>query len=419
MNKFWIIALDVYKKNVRSISFLIMLLAPFLLMGIIYLAGSLASNFSSDTTIGIVTSDHTVSQALTKSKGTDLSFKSYDSQKAAQDALKNEKIDGFMKLDTTDNTVVATLYNTSSIGSTTELGLQQMLSQIQSTLRAQSLDISAEAAVSLSQPATFSKTKVSFNDQGKMIQGEDNSAIQLILVIGITIVLFIFITSYSSIIAQEIASEKGTRIMEVILSSTKAKTHFYGKLTGVILVALTQIVVYVAAFSIGYTQLKKLDFVKSLLENFTLDKLFGPALWFTLLFFIFGILVYAVLAALCGSLVSKPEDTAKAVQPILYIGMIGYIIGFTFGTNDPQNIVIKVTSFIPLISSYVMPIRLATNTASLAQASISFLLLVLFGIGLTLFSANLYKSNVLVYSEKGMFQSLKQSLTILANEKRK
>ncbi|EOT51399.1 MULTISPECIES: ABC transporter permease [Enterococcus] len=419
MNKFWIIALDVYKKNVRSISFLIMLLAPFLLMGIIYLAGSLASNFSSDTTIGIVTSDHTVSQALTKSKVADLSFKSYDSQKAAQDALKNEKIDGFMELDTTDNTVVATLYNTSSIGSTTELGLQQMLSQIQSTLRAQSLDISTEAAASLSQPATFSKTKVSFNDQGKMIQGEDNSAVQLILVIGITIVLFIFITSYSSIIAQEIASEKGTRIMEVILSSTKAKTHFYGKLTGVILVALTQIVVYVAAFSIGYTQLKKLDFVKSLLENFTLDKLFGPALWFTLLFFIFGILVYAVLAALCGSLVSKPEDTAKAVQPILYIGMIGYIIGFTFGTNDPQNIVIKVTSFIPLISSYVMPIRLATNTASLAQASISFLLLVLFGIGLTLFSANLYKSNVLVYSEKGMFQSLKESLTILANEKRK
>lgn len=419
MNKFWIIALDVYKKNVRSISFLIMLLAPFLLMGIFYLAGSLASNFSSDTTIGIVTSDRTVSQALTKSKVADLSFKTYDTQQAAQDALKNEKIEGFMKLDTADNTVVATLYNTSSIGSTTELSLQQLLSQIQSTLRAQSLDISAEAATSLSQPATFSKTKVSFNDRGKMIQGEDNSAIQLLLVIGITIVLFIFITSYSSIIAQEIASEKGTRIMEVILSSTKAKTHFYGKLTGVILVALTQIVVYIAAFSIGYTQLKKLDFVKSLLENFTLDKLFGPALWFTLLFFIFGILVYAVLAALCGSLVSKPEDTAKAVQPILYIGMIGYIIGFTFGTNDPQNIVIKVTSFIPLISSYVMPIRLATNTASLTQASISFLLLVLFGICLTLFSANLYKSNVLVYSEKGMFQSLKQSLTILANEKQK
>ena len=82
------------------------------------------------------------------------------------------------------------------------------------------------------------------------------------LAMGITILLFVFISSYSSIIAQEIASEKGTRIMEVILSSTKAQTHFYGKLTGVILVALTQIFIYGVAFVLGYSQLKNLDFMK-------------------------------------------------------------------------------------------------------------------------------------------------------------
>ncbi|MHC9000416.1 ABC transporter permease [Enterococcus bulliens] len=419
MNKFWIIASDVYKKNVRSLSFIIMLLAPFLLMGIVYLVGSLATNFSSETTIALVSKEDAVTDALTASKLQDVTFKTYPSEQAAKQALKAEKIDGFMTVENTDETLNATLYATSSIGATTELEIQQTLSQLQSMLRANQLQLSSKEVTALAQPALFEKNKVSFNDQGKMVTGEDNSAIQLVLVIGITVVLFIFITSYSSIIAQEIASEKGTRIMEVILSSTKAKTHFYGKLTGVVLVALTQIIVYAVAFIVGYSQLKKLEFVQSLLDTITLDKLLGPALWFTLLFFVFGILVYAVLAALCGSLVSKPEDTAKAVQPIIYIGMIGYIIGFTFGTNDPQNIVIKVTSFIPLVSSYVMPIRLATDTVSLTQASSSFGLLVLFGIGLTLVSANLYKSNVLVYSEKGMFQSLKQSLTILANEKKK
>lgn len=419
MNKFWIIASDVYKKNVRSLSFIIMLLAPFLLMGIVYLVGSLATNFSSETTIALVSKEDAVTDALTASKLQDVTFKTYPSEQAAKQALKAEKTDGFMTVENTDETLNATLYATSSIGATTELEIQQTLSQLQSMLRANQLQLSSKEVTALAQPALFEKNKVSFNDQGKMVTGEDNSAIQLVLVIGITVLLFIFITSYSSIIAQEIASEKGTRIMEVILSSTKAKTHFYGKLTGVVLVALTQIIVYAVAFIVGYSQLKKLEFVQSLLDTITLDKLLGPALWFTLLFFVFGILVYAVLAALCGSLVSKPEDTAKAVQPIIYIGMIGYIIGFTFGTNDPQNIVIKVTSFIPLVSSYVMPIRLATDTVSLTQASSSFGLLVLFGIGLTLVSANLYKSNVLVYSEKGMFQSLKQSLTILANEKKK
>lgn len=123
------------------------------------------------------------------------------------------------------------------------------------------------------------------------------------------------------------------------------------------------------------------------------------------------------MAALCGSLVSKPEDTAKAVQPIMYIGLIGYMIGITFGTNDPQNIVVKVTSFIPLISSYIMPVRLATETASTMEAIVSLVILAVFGIILTIFSARLYKSNVLVYSEGGMIQSLKQSISILKMNK--
>ncbi|TGY23807.1 ABC transporter permease, partial [Enterococcus faecalis] len=85
---------------------------------------------------------------------------------------------------------------------------------------------------------------------------------------------------------------------------------------------------------------------------------------------------------------------------------------------DPQNIVVKVTSFIPLISSYIMPVRLATETASTMEAIVSLVILAVFGIILTIFSARLYKSNVLVYSEGGMIQSLKQSISILKNEQK-
>lgn len=102
----------------------------------------------------------------------------------------------------------------------------------------------------------------------------------------------------------------------------------------------------------------------------------------------------------------------------MYIGLIGYMIGITFGTNDPQNIVVKVTSFIPLISSYIMPVRLATETASTMEAIVSLVILAVFGIILTIFSAHLYKSNVLVYSEGGIIQSLKQSISILKNEQK-
>ncbi|MFZ2848075.1 MAG: ABC transporter permease, partial [Trichococcus flocculiformis] len=94
------------------------------------------------------------------------------------------------------------------------------------------------------------------------------------------------------------------------------------------------------------------------------------------------------------------------------------IIGISLGASDPQNIVIKVTSYIPFISSYIMPVRLATETASVFEAIISLVILVITGIVLAIFSARLYKSNVLVYSEGGMIQSLKQSLSILKNEQK-
>ena len=79
--------------------------------------------------------------------------------------------------------------------------------------------------------------------------------------------------------------------MEVILSSTKAQTHFYGKLTGVILVALTQIFIYGVAFVLGYSQLKNLDFMKSLLSGISPQSIFSSTFIFTLGFFIIGILV--------------------------------------------------------------------------------------------------------------------------------
>ncbi|MGX7148708.1 ABC transporter permease [Enterococcus ureasiticus] len=419
MSKFWIIASDVYKKNVKSASFVIMILVPFIVMGIIYIAGSLAGGFSEETKVGLVSDNQALAEQLAQAKTDDYTFKVIKSQKDAEKQLQVNDLDAFLVLETKTEQIQGKLYAESSLGTTTELMMGQMLNGLQSSLNASKLNLTTEQLTSLSQPANFEKTKVSFDDNGKMTTGQDNTAIQSAMSFVITIILWVIIITYASIIAQEIASEKGTRIMEVILSSTKAQTHFYGKLTGVIMVALTQIVIYAAAIGIGYTQLKDMDIVKGFVEGLSSTNIFGSFLFFTLAFFVLGVLVYSVLAALCGSLVSKPEDTAKAVQPIIYIAMIGYFIGISLGTTDPQNIVIKVSSYIPLISSFIMPIRLASETVTTAGAMISVLILVVFGVLLTMFSAKLYKSNVLVYSEGGVFKSLKQSISILKNERKK
>lgn len=418
MSKMGIIIKDVYKKNVKSTAFLIMILAPFLLMGIFYLSQHFFGDANDINKIGIVSDQPAVAEQLAKTKSKDYSFKVVASDKKAQKQMEDKKIDAYLDLKMSEEQVSGKLYSKASLGTSTETQLQQILSSMQASIRASQLNLTTAQVQKVMEPAKFASTKVTF-ENGKMQSDDGDSGTQFVLSFLTTILMFVFILSYSSIIAQEIASEKGTRIMEVLLSSMKAKTHYYGKLLGVLLVALTQLLIYGVALVVSYHQFKDIDVVKDLINNVSIKSILGTGAITIVAFMLVGLFLYAVLSALCGSLVSKPEDTAKAIQPVTYLSMIGYMLGLILGTSDPTNVIIKVTSYIPFLSSYSMPLRLASGTAAISSALLSLGILVLFTILLTVFSAQLYKSNVLVYSEGGTLSALKQSISIMQNDRKK
>lgn len=414
MNKFWVIAGDVYKKNVRSVSFFIMLLVPFVLGGIIYIAGYFGGQSEEVDTIGITTDSAELAEEINAAAPEEYDFKLVDSRADGEKELSAEQIDGLLSVEAGENNQLnATLYSESSMGQSTELTLQQILSSIQTNLRAEELGLSNNEVQSLNQAAVFNQQRVSFNDADEMELGEDTEGFNFAISFAATIVLFVFIITYAGIISQEIASEKGTRIMEVILSSTRAQVHFYGKLVGILLVAFTQMIVYVAAFALSYQWLKDIDIVKNVLDSVFIQGVFGTFLIFTSLFLVLGIFIYAVLAALCGSLVTKTEDTSKVILPVTYLSLIGYLLGISLGSFDPGNLIIRITSYIPFLSSYLMPIRLANETASIQEAVISLVILLGTTFLLTVVSAKMYKSNVLVYNDKGIVATLKQSFTLM------
>ncbi|MBO0457427.1 ABC transporter permease [Enterococcus hulanensis] len=418
MSKMGIIIKDVYKKNVKSTAFLIMILAPFLLMGIFYLSQHFFGDANDINKIGIVSDQPAVAEQLAKTKSKDYSFKVVASDKKAQKQMEDKKIDAYLDLKMSEEQVSGKLYSKASLGTSTETQLQQILSSMQASIRASQLNLTTAQVQKVMEPAKFESTKVTF-ENGEMQSDDGDSGTQFVLSFLTTILMFVFILSYSSIIAQEIASEKGTRIMEVLLSSMKAKTHYYGKLLGVLLVALTQLLIYGVALVVSYHQFKDIDVVKDLINNVSIKSILGTGAITIVAFMLVGLFLYAVLSALCGSLVSKPEDTAKAIQPVTYLSMIGYMLGLILGTSDPTNVIIKVTSYIPFLSSYSMPLRLASGTAAISSALLSLGILVLFTILLTVFSAQLYKSNVLVYSEGGTLSALKQSISIMQNDRKK
>lgn len=417
MSKFWVIALDVFKKNVKSISFLIMILIPFIALGIIYVVGIFTDGMNSADKIAVYANEPAIAQTIAAQKNEDYQFEVVDSEEAGKKQLADEKVDAFLIVTSEADSIKGELLSESSMGQTTELTVQQLLSGLQASGRAAALGLNQEQVASLSEPANFSKQKVSFTEDGKMELGEDNSSIQYIVSYVGTIILFMFILTYAQIIAQEIASEKGTRIMEVILSSTRAQVHFYAKLTGVIMVALAQLLAYAGIFAISYYWIKDISMVKDVLVNFSIDGLFGPFLIYSVIFVLLGILIYSVLSALCGSLVNKAEDTAKAIIPVTYLSLAGYMLGLILGGTDPNNIILRVTSYIPFLSSFIMPVRLANDTVGIGGAAVSVAILAVSTLALMLISARMYKSNVLIYNDNGILASLKQSFVLMKNEK--
>ena len=235
-------------------------------------------------------------------------------------------------------------------------------------------------------------------------------------VVGIAI--FIFIMNYASIIGTEIASEKGTRIMEIVLSSVSSTTHFFGKLVGILLVCLTQIIIYVVLALVAYPFIKNITFVQEFFEGIDMGSLLSNLLGTTLIYFVLGIILYAGLAAFFGSLVTKIEDVSKAVTPLVFLALIGFYGGL-FAFASPNQLIVKIGSQIPLFTPFIMPFRVASETVSTTGIVISIIVMVLFTILCTLLSLVMYRSNVLVYSDAGMMKTMKTSFSILKNERKK
>ncbi|MFC4697546.1 ABC transporter permease [Enterococcus aquimarinus] len=417
MSKFWVITKDVYRKNVRSISFIIMLLVPFIAAAGLYIINQVTDNATEEgDTIGVVVQGDSDLLNTVEVQTVLDSMTVLNSKEQGEEQLKEEEIDGLLLLSVEKDQINGEFYSSNTMPQVT-MALNQQLNQLQSSLRAKALGLSEEEVASLNASVPFSVQKITFNENGEMNTEEDFTSIRLVVGMATTILLFIFIVTYASIIAQEIASEKGTRIMEVILSSVSARSHFYGKLAGILLVALTQIVVYAVSIGLGFYWLKNNSTVQVFLAEFSIRDILGEFLAYTLLYLILGILIYAVLAALCGSLVSKVEDVSKAILPVTYLSLAGYMIGLSLGMANPDHLVIRVTSFIPFFSSYTMPIRLANNFVSTGEVLLSLMILVLSIVGLIIFSERMYKANVLVYNDNGIFAALKQSVSLMTKNK--
>jgi ABC-2 type transport system permease protein len=207
------------------------------------------------------------------------------------------------------------------------------------------------------------------------------------LVVGLVVafLLYMSIITYGMMVAQGVVEEKSSRVVEILLASVRPWQLLLGKVIGLGLVGLTQLVILAAAGLVA----------ASVTGVFTLSGFAtGAALW-GLLWYLLGFLLYATIYGALGSLVSRQEDTQSVVGPLNIVLVVGFIAGFNLLVQDPSSSATKIVSLIPLLSPILMPARISTGAAAGWEIALSLGLTVACVALLTWLGGKIYGNSVL------------------------
>lgn len=416
MNKIGVFIKDTFIKNVTSFGFITMLLSPLILIGIVGVIIYFAANSDSttqDVNLAVLSEDPSITQILEQSDESLNIITDIETEEEAREELGNETIDGYLVVDWEENQLIASITHE---GLDNQLPMiEQVLTSAQTLMRASELNLTAEQLQSLNEPVVLEEQSVSI-DEGEIVDKDSlEQGIQVGSAYVINIVVLMFIMFYASTVIEEVAGEKGTRMMEVILSSTTATTHFFGKIIGVFLVMLLHVAVYAVAGFAAFQYFKGHEFIQPFIEGIDIGAILVDFLEFSSVFLIIGVVMYMFIAAFLGSLITKTEDINKAATPLSLIVMLGFYIGL-FAMAQPESTIVVISSFVPLLTPFVMPFRIATDTVSNLHVWLSLGGSALFTVLLAYISLIFYRANVLIYSDTNFINTIKQSWTLVRSE---
>ena len=403
MSKFTVLVKKLYKQKVTSKSLI--------LMTLLYLAALSAVMFWSDIkellfsgeadVIAVVNeTDFDVSQVFQNND--DYEYQYVDANEVA-DKLKEGDYYAAFTLSDADGKLAAKIESFDPLPLNDQTDYQDMLSQLGQLYAMSQLDLSAEQQQLLlsSEPVI---TLNSINEAAEDGKTADEKMAGVFISYAIGIIIYAFVATYLSMITTDVASEKGSRALEMLLVSVKPEIHFRAKIFGVFAVALTQFVVLFGGlllllkFSDGGN---KWSVVTELFESMSVSYF----LYVTGFLFL-TILMYLIIGALFGSLVSKVEEAGQVMMPAMMLTLIGFYVMLT-GMGNPDTLLIKIFSYIPFTSGMVMPMRIGATDMNAIEPIISFALLVVTVLALYFVSLSFYKRSVLTYSSGGIIEKMK------------
>lgn len=208
--------------------------------------------------------------------------------------------------------------------------------------------------------------------------------------------LYMVILLYGQMVATNVAVEKSSRAMEVLITSANPTSMMFGKVIASCLAGLMQLIAVFGTALVFYNVNKS-----AWGDNIIIDSIFNiPVSLFAymLLFFILGFLIYAFLYGAIGSTASKLEDINTSVLPITFLFIIAFIVVMaSMGSGNIDNTIMKVCSFIPFTSPMAMFTRICMSTVPWYEILVSVAILIGSTIGVGFIAAKIYRVGVLLY----------------------
>lgn len=218
----------------------------------------------------------------------------------------------------------------------------------------------------------------------------------IILMLILSMVLFFAIYFFAFQVSSSITTEKTSKIMETLVTSTSPRSIVLGKTIGIGLVGIVQVVVIVATAVLSAKTFLEPGILDSVLDMSQITPTLGLI---TLVYFILGYLAYALLYALTGSTVSKPEDIQSANMPIAIVSMVGFYLSYFTMTNPTSNLN-TIASMLPISSPFCMPFRIMMGLTEPKDIAISIGILAITIIIIARIAIKIYSNAILNYGSK-------------------
>lgn len=243
---------------------------------------------------------------------------------------------------------------------------------------------------------------------------ESSTEIATIIGMVFTVLIYMFILMYGNMVMQAVLEEKKSRVVEVMVSSVKPVNLLVGKVAGIGLVGITQLVIWGVLTGVLFTSLSLFiaspqqapGAVPAGMSSFDTEGIMKAVLsvnWFEiivyfLLFFVGGYILYASIFAMFASAVDSEEDTSQFMMPVTLIIMFAFFAGF-YSVSNPDGPLAFWGSLIPFTSPIVMMVRLPFGIP-LWEKLLSLVLLYGTFILISFFAAKIYRVGILMYGKK-------------------